>query len=157
MFRNVPVTEPPAADVAPADLVPLSHLQLDLAEPAIGWAAELAARGVEIVLDDLGRASIARADARRLIAERREAEARAAQKREAVEQAAVERDQKFRAQLWGGVRADHMPPGASPAAVMLQADKDARPRRQSVLQEALSNSGGLTYHPLSPTSEDEAS
>jgi hypothetical protein len=32
--------------------------------------------------------------------------------------------------------------GVSAAALMLQADKDAQPRRRSVLQEALSNSGG---------------
>jgi hypothetical protein len=32
---------------------------------------------------------------------------------------------------------------------MLQAAKDAEPRRQSVLEEALANRDGLVYHPLS--------
>jgi hypothetical protein len=40
---------------------------------------------------------------------------------------------------------------------MLQADKDAQPRRRSVLQEALANSEGMTFHSLAPTPEDEAS
>jgi hypothetical protein len=44
--------------------------------------------------------------------------------------------------------------GVSAAALMLQADKDAQPKRRSVLQEALAGSETLTYHPL-PTSDEE--
>jgi hypothetical protein len=36
----------------------LSELQLDLDESSTGWASHLADRGIEIVLDDLGRTSI---------------------------------------------------------------------------------------------------
>jgi hypothetical protein len=62
------------------ELIPLSHLALDLEEPLDGWGPVLAARGIELVEDDLGRAAIARADARRLIEQRRAfAERQAAQ------------------------------------------------------------------------------
>jgi hypothetical protein len=57
--------------LGPAELVPLSVLELDLPAPGDGWAAHLAHRGVEIVLDDIGRAAVARSDARMLFAERR--------------------------------------------------------------------------------------
>jgi hypothetical protein len=40
--------------------------------------------------------------------------------------------------------------------VMLQSARDSQPKRLTPLQEALSNSGTLTYHSLSPTSEDES-
>lgn len=60
----------------PETLIPLSHLELDLEPSTAGWAADLAAKGVAIHLDDLGRASISRSDARRLIAEKRERLAR---------------------------------------------------------------------------------
>jgi hypothetical protein len=137
--------------------IPLSHLSLDLAAPAIGWAAYLAEKGMSIVLDDLGRAALPRGDARTLFVERAEAEARKREAMERIEQEAVEADARFRAQLWQGVPADLMPPGLAPAAVMLQADKDAQPRRQSVLEEALSNSGGLTFHSLAPTQDEGGS
>jgi hypothetical protein len=49
----------------------------------------------------------------------------------------------------GGVPADLIPDGVSPAAAMLQAAKDAEPRRQSVLEEALTNrDGAMVYHPV---------
>ncbi|HEY6685839.1 MAG TPA: hypothetical protein VI094_06460 [Propionibacteriaceae bacterium] len=60
-----------------------------------------------------------------------------------------------RAQIWKGVPADHMPPGATPAAVMLQASRDAKPRRTTPLKEVLSNSGeSMTYHRLPSTDEE---
>src|SRR5215207_8374430 len=145
MFRNTAAAADEVVDSV--DLIPLSHLELDLDAPPLGdWSAYLGGRGIPIVLDDIHRASISRADARQLIDERRESEAR---KREAVERQerqAVERDRQFRARLWGGVPADHMPPDVAPAAVMLQLDRDAQPRRRSVLEEALANSGEVTYH-----------
>jgi hypothetical protein len=36
---------------------------------------------------------------------------------------------------------------------MLQADRDAQPKRTTPLEEALSNSGTLTYHALSKGDE----
>ncbi len=50
-------------------LIPLSHLDLDLTRPPAGWRAMLKARGVEIVADDIGRPSIARSVVGELIAE----------------------------------------------------------------------------------------
>jgi hypothetical protein len=41
-------------------LVPVAHLALDVDEPLAGWPATLAERGVELVEDDLGRASVPR-------------------------------------------------------------------------------------------------
>ena len=156
MFRNAAVAEAGEIDVIDvANLIPLSHLALDLDPPAVGWAAYLTGRGIEIVLDSVGRKAISSDDARQLFTERRESEAR---KREAMaqqEQRAIEQDQQFRAQVWGGVRADHMPPGAAPAAVMLQAAKDAEPRRLTPLQEALTREG-MTFHSLAPTPGDDA-
>jgi hypothetical protein len=60
-FLRVPSGEP----------VPLSVLELDLPAPTIGWAAGLAERGIEVVLDDLGRLAVSRANARRLFEEKR--------------------------------------------------------------------------------------
>jgi hypothetical protein len=60
-------------------LVPLSHLHLDADEPTSGWARHFAERGVEVVLDDLGRPSVPRRVLGELLAERREREARAAE------------------------------------------------------------------------------
>jgi hypothetical protein len=137
--------------------VPLLQLALDLAAPVEGWAASLTGRNIEIVEDDLGRDCINRADARHLFAERREAEARKREVVERNERQAIERDRQWLAQLWGGVPADHLPPGVAPAAVMLQADKDSRPRRLTPLQEALSNTEGLIYHSLAPTPDEDAS
>jgi hypothetical protein len=48
------------------ELIPLSVLELDLEPPSVGgWRPYLADRGVAVVEDDLGRASVARSDARR--------------------------------------------------------------------------------------------
>jgi hypothetical protein len=57
-------------------------------------------------------------------------------------------------ELWGGLPAERLPIGVLPAAVMLQAAQDARPKRLSVLQEALANDSGLTYHSLAPASDE---
>jgi hypothetical protein len=127
-------------------------LELDLAAPVEGWGAFLASRGIEVVLDDIGRLSISRGAARQLFAEKREAEAHAREVAARREREAIEADQQRRAQIWGGAPAVE---GVSAAALMLQADKDAQPKRRSVLQEALAGSETLTYHPL-PKLEDES-
>jgi hypothetical protein len=60
MFNKAAAAEP-ASDVIvpPEQPVPLSVLELDLPTPVEGWTFLLAARGVEITLDDIGRMSIA--------------------------------------------------------------------------------------------------
>jgi hypothetical protein len=135
--------------------VPLSHLALDLPSPVEGWPAFLGARGIAIIPDDLGRDAVPRQAARRLLDERREQVVREAALRRLAEQEAVEADERRRAQIWKGVPASALPDGVSPVQVMTAAIRDQRPKRTSVLEEALSNSGGLTYHPLPPT-EDES-
>jgi hypothetical protein len=131
MFRSTGTdTAESAPDVnVAADVIPLSHLELDLVAPVEGWTVFLAARGVEVTLDDIGRMSIARVDARRLLTEKREREAEQARRRKLAEAQAVADDQIRRAQIWQGVPADHMPPGVAPAAVMMQASRDAQPKR----------------------------
>jgi hypothetical protein len=135
------------------DSIPLSQLSLDLPEPVGGWAAYLKGRGIDVVTDDIGRASIARADARQLLNEYRSGEAEKARRRKLAEAQAVADDQLRRAQIWQGVPADHMPPGVPPAAAMLQTARDAQPKRTTPLEEALANSGTLTYHALSKGDE----
>jgi hypothetical protein len=136
-----------------ADLVPLSHLSLDLPAPAEGWPAYLSSRDIAVVTDDLGRQAVSRGDARRLFAEQREGEARKREAMARIEQQAEAKDREFRSSLWQGLPSEYLPPGASPAAVMLQAAKDARPRRTTPLQHALQNSGELIYHPIAQTDE----
>jgi len=159
MFKTAPAAEAVEIEQGDAhgnhaDLVPLSHLSLDLPAPEIGWLAELQRRGIEILQDDIGRSSVPRDIARMLIAEQAAAEMRKREVMARIEQQAEQHDQQFRAQLWQGLPSEYLPPGASPAAVMLQAAKDARPRRQTPLQHALSNTGELIYHPLAQTDEE---
>ena len=155
MFRTAPVVEPAPDVMVPAEApVPLSHLELDLPAPVDGWAAFLAARNIEITLDEIGRMSISRDDARLLIAEHREAEVRRRENAAELERQAVELDQQRRAQIWRGVPAALLPADVHPATVMLQAVQDARPRRQSMLQEALAGES-LTFHSFGPVPDEE--
>ena len=154
MFRNTaPAAEPaPEVDVVvdPDDLIPLSVLALDLAEsPVGGWVAYLAGRGVPVLADDIGRLAITRADARQLFDERREAEAHAREVAARQERQAVERDRAFRAALPPGLHWTDIPVGVSAADVWAQHEKDSRPRRRSVLEDALSHEGTILY-PITP-------
>jgi hypothetical protein len=133
--------------------IPLSVLELELDRPVEGWPTFLGARAIAIVPDDLGRDSVSRQAARRLLDEHREQEVRAAALRRLAEQQAVEADRQRRAQIWKGVPADAMPPGALPTSVMLQAAKDARPKRTSVLQDAF-DGGGIAMHTFNGEPED---
>ena|SRR5215217_6602119 len=156
MFRSPAVEEvAPTGDTLSDDLIPLSHLALDLAVPAAGWADFLGRRAITFVPDDLGRDCVRRQDARRLLDEQRADVLRRRAVARQQEQEAVEADRVRRASIWKGLPADQLPVGVNPSTVMLQAAKDARPKRRTPLEEALSNSGTLTYHPL-PAS-DEAS
>jgi hypothetical protein len=160
MFRNSAAAVddlPQTGDEPAADLVPVSHLELDLAAPVDGWLAELERRGVEIVEDDIGRQAVARDVARMLISEHRENLARQREAVERNERLAEQRDREFRARLWGGIPADHLPIGVAPAAAMLQAAKDLQPKRMTPLQHALSNTGEMVYHSLSPVPDGDES
>ena len=88
-----------------------------------------------------------RETARALFAERAEAERR---QREAHERREAElHEQAANNRPRGGVPADRVPDGVSPAAAMLQTALDAEPRRRSVLEEALANRGdAIVYHPV---------
>ncbi|HEY6688334.1 MAG TPA: hypothetical protein VI094_19240 [Propionibacteriaceae bacterium] len=151
MFNKAtaPVAEPASDVTEPLEpLVPLSVLQLDLDAPVGGWASYLADRHIEVVADDIGRMSVSRDAARLLFAEEREREERQARHRKLVEAKAVADDQLRRSQIWGGVPAEALPVGVSASSVMLQAARDAQPKRQSVLQHALANSGEMVFHPI---------
>src|SRR5215208_8469740 len=153
MFRTATVSAP-VEEVVSSSLVPLSVLRLEM-DPGGGWSAYLAERDVPVLTDAVGRDSVLSSDARTLLAEYRETVAAereaAARKREALEREAEERDRERRAQIWKGVPASAFPEGVSAASVMVAALRDSRPKRESVLQEALSNSGGeITFHSLAP-------
>jgi hypothetical protein len=130
--------------------IPLSELERDLGRPAADLAAELASRGVEVVEDDLGRAAVDRVTARLLFTEARENEARMARHRLEVERLAIAADAARRAAIPRGV------PVVGPALeglsaaerLMLSDPPDQEPRRESVLQHALSGRDGLVYTPV---------
>ena len=123
MFKTAPDTGPAPVEVAPADLVPLSHLALDLPQPAEGWADFLGRRAIAFVPDDLGRDCVRRQDARRLLDEQRENELRKAKLRQLAEQEAVEADRQFRASLPRGLPWYEIPDGVPPVVAMTAADK----------------------------------
>jgi len=108
-----------------------------------------AGRGVLVVEDDLGRPSISYADARRLVSERREAAARA---RELAERHDQELEEQRLASLHVGVPAV---PGELPSTALLMSARDERPRRQSMVEHALSNDGGFVFHPLGPEGDEQ--
>jgi hypothetical protein len=149
MFRSTVTAPAPPADVmVPSDLIPLRVLELDLPGPATGWLIELDRRSILILTDDIGRLAVSRDDAKQLLAEQRQAEAHAREVAERQERQAIAADREFRAQLYPGTPWYELPPGLSAAEVWAQAEKDAQPKRQSVLQHALSNTGEMTYHPI---------
>jgi hypothetical protein len=151
MFRTVPAIEAPVV-MDPADLIPLSHLSLDLPVPAAGWLIELERRGIEVVVDDIGRRSVARDVARMLIAEQAEAEMRRREVMARVELAAEEKDRQFRAQLHPGIPWHRMPDpgGLLPVMQMTAAAKDAQPRRTPSQNEWLFGEvdDTMVYHEL---------
>jgi hypothetical protein len=132
-----------------AERVPLSELALELPVPPDGWAAELAARGVAVVLDDLGRACVDRAVARDLFAAYRSQQEAAARRRVELEEELVAADAARRAAMPRGIPAGAVPEGISAAQLMMLSDPmDRGSRRESVLEHALSNGGQPVYHPI---------
>jgi len=155
MFRSLPDVEQAATRAAMPEPVPLSVLSLDMDVPDGGWASYLHERNIPVGEDDLGRPAIARVDARQLLVEQRKSEAERAQHLAAAEKAAVEADRVKFAQIWKGAAATELPDGVSAGDAMLAAARDARPKRQSPLQEALSNSPEMAYHAFTPNPDEE--
>lgn len=155
MFRNVPAAEitEPARDVADG-LIPLSHFALDYPQPVEGWAVFLGRKAIAFLPDDLGRDCIRYGDAKRLLDEHRANEIRKARLRQLTEQEAVEADRQFRARLPRGVPVSAIPEGATYGDVVRQAEKEARPRRRSLLEESLAGQA-MTFHSLAPTPDEE--
>jgi hypothetical protein len=143
-----------AAPAEPAGLVPLA----ELAGEGFGWDGPLVTNprdaidvlagqlGDEVVFDDLGRRCVSRGTARRLFVERAAGEVRQREARERLELQYAERAAAN--PVWSGIPADRIPEGVAPALAMLTAAKDARPRRQSVLEHALTNDGSIEFHPI---------
>ena len=146
-FLKVPAGEP----------IPLSVLALGLdQQPANGWTVWLAEQGISITFDDLGRRCISRADAKRLLDEKRQAEIRRQDQLARLEQEAVEKDRAWRASLPRGAAWYDVPAGVHPATAMLQAAKDAQPRRTpSQVEWMFGEADTMVYHEL--PAEDEAS
>jgi hypothetical protein len=155
MIRKSTVAEAVAEIVDPPELVTLAELAAEGFGP---WDSpytkgprdviEALARQLDgvVVLDDIERRCVTRETARALFAERAEAERR---QREAQERREAELHEQAANNLpRGGVPADRIPDGVSPASAMLQAARDAELRRRSVLEEALDNETDLTYHPV---------
>jgi hypothetical protein len=133
-------------------MIPLSVLRLDL-DPGEPWPLFLGRRGIAFRPDRIGRDAVTAGDAQRLLAERRAHKLRNQAVLRAREAEAVEADERRRALIWKGVPADAMPSDASPASVMLQAAKDARPRRQSMVEAAFANDGTV-MHTFNGEAED---
>jgi hypothetical protein len=157
MFRTAPVAESAHDLMVPAEPpVPISHLAFGLPEPSVGWTAYLNAKGVEVVVDDVGRSAISRVAARQLFDEHRASEARKAELRAAAEQRAIETDQQFRAQLGRGVPASAfggMTYGQAVASAEL--DSQAYRPRASVVEDLLDNGGGgYVFHPIQHNADE---
>jgi hypothetical protein len=157
MFRNntAPVAEP-AHDMAPADdLVPVSHLGLDLDVPVIGWAAYLKGRGIPIVLDSIGRSAISCADAKQLFDEQRAHECRQREAAVRTEQAAIAADKAWRSQLPVGLPWYDVPAGLLPVVAMTATAREEAPRKRSMVEDLLDRSGDtMVFHPIT---DEEAS
>jgi hypothetical protein len=158
VFRTAPVVEPAPDVMVPAEPpVPLSHLELDLPAPVEGWPAFLAARNIEITLDDIGRMTISRVAARQLFDEQREAEVRWREKAAELERQAVEQDRLRRASLPTGIPADLVPDGLAPAEAMMLAGESSAPRAKSVreqlLERELGSGESMVFHSFGPDGE----
>jgi hypothetical protein len=134
--------------VPPGEPIALSVLSLDLDEPGNGWAACLAAKGISTVLDDVGRLSISRSDARMLFREQAEAVAR---QREITARNDAKLEGQRRSQLPQGIPWYEVPAGMTAAEAMMASDpdRDKRPRRTSVLEDAFAG-GETVMHILEP-------
>jgi hypothetical protein len=155
MFKN-----PAAAVEAPVVFrdespIPLSVLSLDLDVPPAGWTPFLQGRGIEIVLDSIGRSAISSSDAKMLLDEKHENERRRHEAAVRAEQAAVEADKAWRAALPRGLHWTDVPDGVLPVVAMTAADRAAQPRRTPSRAEWLFNEvdDTMVFHSLQGTDE----
>ena len=155
MFTSKPAETVPTVqtDSAPPEVIPLSHLALDLPMPSEGWPNFLGRRAISIVPDFLGRDSIGVDAARRLLDERRGDELRLHKQASLAQEMEEEADKLRRALIWKGVAADMLPVGVGAGDAMLQAARDSRPRRMSPLEEAF-DGGGSTFHAFGQPDEE---
>ena len=155
MFRNTLPSPLADTDVIehPADLIPLSHLELDLPAPQLGWPAYLAGRDIVVTIDDIGRLSVSRDVARQLLTEHSEAEARNREVMERREQQFIQQDQLRRASLPSGIPAGMVPDGMTGAETMILAGEKRRPRsvHEQLLEKELSHTEPeLIYQSFGP-------
>jgi hypothetical protein len=129
-----------------ADLVPVSHLSLDLPDQS-DWHAYLAGRNIEIVPDASGRASITSGACRVLIAEARQREQLRQDQLARIEAEVVAADELRQARMFRGIRADDVPVGMTAAQYMMAGDPDLAPRRKSAVAEFL-DGDSMTVHPI---------
>jgi hypothetical protein len=147
--KTAPVIEPPHDVMDPADdLIPISHLALDLAEPAIGWRAFLADRHIPIVTDDVGRDAISRDNARQLFDEKRAHERRQHEAAVRTEQAAIAADKAWRSQLPVGMPWYDVPAGVLPVVAMTAAARDEAPRKRSMVEDLLDRRDTMVFHSM---------
>ena len=106
------------------ELIPLSILALDL--PGRDFVAELRSRGVEITVDDLGRAAVSRSVARQLIQEHNEAQTQAAERAKAAAAELDRQSEEMRRAIPRGIEWWKLE-GTHPAEAMLMAAKAAEP------------------------------
>jgi hypothetical protein len=69
------------------------------------------------------------------------------------EQQAIAADMERRSQLWQGLSAEFMPPDVLPAAAMLQASRDAQPKRRSMVEDLLGRHDEMVFHPIVDAAE----
>ena len=151
MFRSTSPDsgqQTPAPNVAP-ELIPLSHLALDLPTPDEGWVLFLGRRAITIRPDRLGRDSIDFGAAQRLFDEHRAHVLRQAGLRKVAEQAAIEQDEAFRASLGRGIPVDAIPAGMTYGEAVASAELDSQPYRpRASMVEDLFDGGGMVFHPI---------
>ena len=103
------------------ELIPISHLALELPSPGVDWAHYLRGRGIEVLFDDVGRPAMSRQVLKQLIQQQKDAEAKA-RELAAVRDAEFERQRQ--ANLPKGLAWWEVPVGMSPAEAMIAAGGD---------------------------------
>jgi hypothetical protein len=158
MFKTPSPLPLKVVEVPADDPIPISVLALDLEAPGVGgWDAYLNSRGIEVIVDDVGRKAVSRADARQLLDERRAAEAHAREVMERREAQLVQQDRLRRASLPTGIPAGMVPDGLRPAEAMMLAGESSAPRAKSVreqlLERELGSGESMVFNSFGPDEE----
>ncbi len=103
------------------ELIPISHLALELPSPGVDWAHYLRGRGIEVTVDYAGRPAVSCAVVKQLIQEKNDAEAKA---REVAAVRDAEFERQRQANLPKGLAWWEVPVGMSPAEAMVAAGGD---------------------------------